>query len=71
MYSREIAPASTVNDVIARFPETVSVFNAFGIDSCCGGAASLEEASRRDGVNLAALLTALESVVVAPASERR
>ena len=53
----------TVNDVLRKFPETVSVFNNFGIDACCGGAASLEEAARRDGADLGALLDALESAL--------
>ena len=35
----------TVNDVLVQHPEAVSVFNEFGIDACCGGDASLEEAA--------------------------
>lgn len=49
----------TVNDTIARHPATVTVFNAFGIDACCGGAAGIEEAAIRDGVAPDALLEAL------------
>jgi regulator of cell morphogenesis and NO signaling len=54
----------TVNDVIARFPATVAVFNAFGIDACCGGAVPVEEAARRDGADLTRLLDALRSAGV-------
>ena len=61
--TRTIEAGMTVNDVLQRFPETVSVFNSFGIDACCGGAASLEEAARRDGADLGALLDALESAL--------
>jgi regulator of cell morphogenesis and NO signaling len=50
----------TVNEVIASSPATVAVFNAFGIDACCGGAATLEEAAQRDGAELGPLLGALE-----------
>lgn len=49
----------SVNDLIRLYPATVSVLNAFGIDACCGGAASLGEAARRDGVDLDELLRAL------------
>ena len=36
----------TVNDILARFPETISIFNDFGIDACCGGAVSLRDAAK-------------------------
>ena len=55
--------ALSVNEVIARFPQTISVFNRFGIDSCCGGAAALDEAAHRDGADADALFMALESAV--------
>lgn len=58
-----IDPALTVNELIARRPETVAVFNAFGIDACCGGAVPVPEAALRDGADLDALLAALAEVV--------
>jgi regulator of cell morphogenesis and NO signaling len=63
MTTRSIDVSTTVNDMLRTYPETVSVFNAFGIDACCGGAASLQEAARRDGVNLAELVGALEAAM--------
>jgi iron-sulfur cluster repair protein YtfE (RIC family) len=54
---------STVNDLIARHPETVAVFNHFGIDACCGGAVPVREAALRDGADPDALLAALAEVV--------
>lgn len=59
-----------VNDVIARHPETVAVFNRFGIDACCGGAASLVEAAARDGANLDLLLAALREAVASDSAVR-
>jgi regulator of cell morphogenesis and NO signaling len=53
----------TVNDLIARFPDTVATFNAFGIDACCGGAVPVREAALRDGADPDALLAALAEVV--------
>jgi regulator of cell morphogenesis and NO signaling len=58
----------TVNDAIRRFPATVAVFNDFGIDACCGGAASLSEAAARDGADPAALLDAVRAAALAGAA---
>lgn len=41
----------SVNAVIAQHPATTSVFNAHGIDTCCGGAKSVEDAAREAGVD--------------------
>ncbi len=54
----------TVNDVLLRFPGCASVFNAFGVDSCCGGAASLAAAAADVGVEAEALLSALEAAAL-------
>jgi len=63
MTMKALDVSTSVNDVLTQYPETVSIFNAFGIDACCGGAASLREAARRDGVDLAELLGALQTAV--------
>jgi regulator of cell morphogenesis and NO signaling len=59
--------ALTVNETIARFPATMAVFNRFGIDTCCGGGVTIEEAARRDGLDLDALLDALAAAAAAGA----
>lgn len=59
-----IDTATTVNEVIRMYPESVSVFNQLGIDACCGGDASLAEAAWREGVDLGSLLARLDAVVV-------
>ena len=41
----------SVNAVIAQHPSTTKVFNAHGIDTCCGGAKSVEDAAREAGVD--------------------
>lgn len=58
-----IPESMEVNDVISLYPETISVFNDFGIDACCGGAVPLAEAARRDGVDLDELMAALAAVL--------
>lgn len=56
---------STVDQTIAAHPDTAAVFAAFGIDGCCGGALSVEEAAKREGVDAARLCAALEVAVAA------
>lgn len=62
--SQVINTAATVNEILAQHPAAVSVFNALGIDACCGGDASLTEAARRDGASLDTLLAALDSLIM-------
>lgn len=59
----EIGTERMVNEVIRTHPATVAVFNRFGIDACCGGAASIGEAAVRDGADPDALLAAVNEVV--------
>jgi regulator of cell morphogenesis and NO signaling len=58
-----IDPNWSVNEILQRYPDTVGVFNTLGIDSCCGGGASLFEAAYRDGVDPEALLHELRRAV--------
>lgn len=60
---RAIADTLTVNDAIRRFPDTVAVFNAFAIDSCCGGSIPIAEAAERHGADLHELMDALMDAV--------
>lgn len=57
----------TVNDVVIRWPATIAVFNRFGIDTCCGGMVSVEDAARREGVEARSLCDALQAAVSAAA----
>jgi regulator of cell morphogenesis and NO signaling len=52
---------ATVNETIARWPATLAVFKRFGIDTCCGGAVSVEEAARRNNADAQALCDSLRS----------
>jgi regulator of cell morphogenesis and NO signaling len=59
---QSITDVITVKEIVAQYPETLAVFNRFGIDSCCGGGVPVADAARRDGADLDPLLAALEGV---------
>lgn len=54
--------ATTVGRLVAERPSRARVFERFGIDYCCGGGRSLEEASASAGVAVDKLLAELEAV---------
>jgi iron-sulfur cluster repair protein YtfE (RIC family) len=66
LHHTHVDSGSTVNEIVARHPETIVVFNQFGIDSCCGGGVPLRDAALRDGAELAALLRALDAALERP-----
>ena len=53
----------TINEIIARYPQTMLVFNELGMDTCCGGGASVEEAATRDGLDADSVITALNNAI--------
>ena len=56
-----IDPKATINSITDRYPDTIALFAYYGIDSCCGGEKTLEEAARRHSVALDELLSRLET----------
>lgn len=64
LYEEKLLPTLTVNETIRIYPQTVRIFNTFGIDACCGGAASIADAARRDGVEPERLMRALRESVL-------
>ena len=55
----------SVNDIVARHPETLPVFKEWGIDTCCGGKHSVEEVVRRHDLDRTALCGALNAAITA------
>lgn len=53
----------SVNAIMAVYPSTVSVFNRFGIDTCCGAALSVVEAATAGNVDLETLCGALTEAI--------
>ena len=59
MADMKVTKEMIVNDCIRDYPNTIGVFTRFNIDSCCGGAVSIEEAAKRDGAAIDELMEAL------------
>jgi regulator of cell morphogenesis and NO signaling len=56
----------TVRDYAIHTPQTISVFEKLGIDFCCGGNRSLEEACAAANLNLKEVLASLETALAEP-----
>jgi len=65
----EIAKEQTVGQLVARRPSLSKVFERNGIDFCCGGGRSLEEAGRAAGLAVEQLIAEL-SLEPAAAEDR-
>ncbi|MBE9527917.1 MAG: DUF542 domain-containing protein [Proteobacteria bacterium] len=61
MAEQKVTKDVIVNDCIRDFPKTIGVFTEFNIDSCCGGAVSIEDAAVRDGADLEAMLAEINA----------
>ena len=59
----ELNSAMTINEIIARYPQTMSVFNDFGMDTCCGAGASVQDAASRDGLDVDTVMAALSNAI--------
>lgn len=59
----QIDMTATVNGIVAQYPETIGVFNQFGIDTCCGGGVPLADAARRDAADIDSLIAALNAAI--------
>lgn len=57
----ELDCSDTVNSVMTRFPATVTVFNSFGVDMCCGASLSVADAARANAIDESALCVALRT----------
>ncbi len=56
-----------INDVTRKYPNTLKVFAQFKVDSCCGGACSIETTATADGVDVDKLVEALNEIGAATA----
>src|SRR5574337_426734 len=59
MAAHQFTSTTTVDDVVHADPALSRVLNAHGIDTCCGGSATLAEAAHVRGIDLDELLANL------------
>ena len=64
-----IDPSRTVAELVLEQPSRSRVFEKLGLDYCCGGKRSLEEACERADVDVVAAVRALDSATVEPSPE--
>ena len=53
----------TLNEIMSRHPKAIPVLAHFGLHTCCGGAQTLLEATRRHGLDPVDVLLQLEETV--------
>ncbi len=57
--SRTVSKATPVGQLVAERPARACILEAHGIDYCCGGKATLEEACRKKGIRVEEVLEKL------------
>ncbi len=67
---KTLSPELTVGELAASQPASVRVFQARGIDFCCGGKTPLVEACRAQGIDAETLLREIEAAVPNPLEDR-
>ncbi len=51
-----------INNVTRKYPKTLKVFAQYKVDSCCGGACSIETTATADGVDVGKLVEELNKI---------
>jgi iron-sulfur cluster repair protein YtfE (RIC family) len=54
-----------INEVIRRYPKTVGIFHALGLDACCGGDKTITDAASAHGLTTEVVLQSLHAELVA------
>jgi iron-sulfur cluster repair protein YtfE (RIC family) len=55
---------TTINVLLARYPATAAILNAYGVDTCCGGNQSLRDAAADASADVNVLHAMLEAHAV-------
>lgn len=57
--TKAITGDMSINQTIREWPETVGIFQLFGLDACCGGPLPIREAAERHGLEPETVLMTL------------
>ena len=61
MAEQKITGDMVINEVISLYPWTLPVFHRLDVDSCCGGARTIEAMARKHGLDLDEVLAELQT----------
>jgi regulator of cell morphogenesis and NO signaling len=65
----QITASSKVGEIAAKIPASISVFERYGVDFCCGGQQPLEQALAGTNLSLGDIVNEIEQAVVAQKDE--
>ena len=57
-----VSPELTLYEIVAAKPQALTVFHRLGLDTCCGGAKSLQAVCTAHQIDLDALLRELRTL---------
>lgn len=63
MIAVTISVETTVNEAIRQCPQALTLFKGAGIDACCGGILTIEEAATRHGVDSGDLVRRIRALM--------
>jgi regulator of cell morphogenesis and NO signaling len=64
----EFSEATTIREIVARYPAACRLFDEWAIDYCCGGGRTLQEVAAESGLRVEHILGALKVVLSGPAA---
>lgn len=65
----QITATTKVGDIATKVPASMTVFERYGVDFCCGGQRTLEEAVQERGLQVGDVLAEIERAVTAQEDE--
>jgi iron-sulfur cluster repair protein YtfE (RIC family) len=68
MAEQKITGDMVINEVISLYPWTLPVFHRLDVDSCCGGARTIEAMAHEHGLDLDDVLAELQTAADASQS---
>lgn len=63
IHAPELLAETTLNELVARYPQVLPVLQRVGLDTCCGGALPLRVAAEHHALDLDQLVGALREAI--------
>lgn len=58
-----IVETVSLNEIVARYPQSLPVLQRFGLDTCCGGSLPLRTAVEHHGLDLEQVISELRTAI--------